>query len=68
MRKFLKVFLILNCLTAALLTIVYAVGCWITWSILSPPPLDEFSLITRLIEIGLVVIAFFISLDPDLNI
>ena len=66
MRKFLKVFLILNCLTAALLTIVYAVGCWITWSIL-PLPIDNVSLITRVIEIGLVAISFFISLDPDLN-
>jgi hypothetical protein len=68
MRKFLKVFLILNCITAVILLIMYAVGCWITWRILSPPPLDEISLITRVIEIGLIGIAFFISLDPDLNI
>ena len=67
MRKFLKVFLILNCITAVILLIMYAVGCWITWSIL-PLPIDNVSLFTRVIEIGLIGIAFFISLDPDLNI
>lgn len=68
MRKFLKVFLILNCITVAILTIIYALGCFITWSILPFYPVDNLPLFTRVVEIGLATISFFISLDPDLNI
>ena len=68
MKKFLKVLLILNCITVAILAAIYLLGCFITWSILPFCPADDVSLITRIIEIGLLAISFFMSLDPDLNI
>lgn len=69
MIKFLKVFLILNCISVGLISMIYVLGCFITWSIVPVWTLQDMDLqIIRVAEVCLACVALILSLDPDLEI
>ena len=69
MIKFLKVLLILNCISVGLISMIYVLGCFITWTIIPVWTLEDISSqIIRVAEICLACVALILSLDPDLEI
>lgn len=69
MIKFLKVFLVANCIVAGLVSIIYVLGCFIAWSILPVWTLEDIDpQIIRVAEVCLALVSLFILADPDLEI
>ena len=69
MIKFLKVFLILNCISVGLISMIYVLGCFITWSLVPVWTLQDIDpQIIRVAEVCLACVALILSLDPDLEI
>ena len=69
MIKFLKVFLVANCIVAGLVSIIYVLGCFIAWSILPVWTSEDIRPETfRVIEVCLALVSLFILADSDLEI
>lgn len=69
MIKFLKVFLVANCVVAGLISMIYVVGCFTTWTIIPVWTVQDIHPeVVRVIEVCLALVSLFISIDPDLEI
>ena len=69
MIKFLRVFLVANCVVAGLVSMIYVLGCFIAWTIIPLWTSEDIRLLTfRVIELALACVSFLISLEPDLEI
>jgi len=68
MIKFLKILLIINCISVGLISILYVLGCFITWSIIPVWTLEDIHPETfRLAEVCLACVAVILSFS-DLEI
>lgn len=66
MIKFLKIFLIINCMVAGVISTGYVLGCFITWTIIPVWTLEDISSQTfRIVEVALACISFLFTLDMD---
>jgi len=69
MIKFLKVFLVANCIVAGLVSTIYVLGCFITWTIIPVWTVQDIHPeVIRVVEVCLACGALILSLDPDLEI
>lgn len=69
MIKFLKVFLILNCISVGLISMIYVLGCFITWNIVPVWTLEDIHpQIIRVAEVCLACVALMLSLEPEVEI
>ena len=68
MIKFLKVFLVANCIVAGLVSTIYVLGCFITWSIIPVWTVQNIHPETfRLAEVCLACVSVILSFS-DLEI
>lgn len=69
MIKFLKVFLVANCVVAGLVSTIYVLGCFITWTIIPVWTVQDIHPeVVRVIEVCLALVSLFILADSDLEI
>jgi hypothetical protein len=69
MIKFLKVFLVANCVVAGLVSTIYVSGCFITWTIIPVWTVQDIHpQVVRVVEVCLALVSFLTSIDPDLEI
>jgi Fe2+ transport system protein B len=63
MKKFIQIFLTMNVMLVAMAAVLYFIACFVAWSMIDLNAGDLMGV--RFMEVILVLIAFFISLDKD---